>query len=160
MDNARWWNTNGQLGSYGRMALRRGFPRTHYFAQARAVFAVATQRCREIFDPPACVTLWTLPAETEEEFDARWEHWLDTRQDWEPFFQQVETLAGADLTGALHTLSLATRISKAWAVSGAPRRAVPSFCLASSPAQIRTSRSSPSALPVVKSRHSRCRTSV
>jgi hypothetical protein len=106
MDNARWWNTTGQLGSLGRMALRRGFPRTHCFAQARAVFAVAAQRCREVFDPPGCVTLWALPALHEEEFDARWEHWLENRQAWEVFFEQVESIRGADLPAALRNLSL------------------------------------------------------
>jgi hypothetical protein len=35
MDLAKWWNTKGQLGRMGSMALRRGFPRTHRFAQAR-----------------------------------------------------------------------------------------------------------------------------
>ncbi|RUW82537.1 BrxE family protein, partial [Mesorhizobium sp. M8A.F.Ca.ET.023.01.1.1] len=56
MDLARWWNTRGQLGKLGAATLRRGFPRTHRFAQARAVFAVAAQRCSEIFSPPGCVT--------------------------------------------------------------------------------------------------------
>ncbi len=37
MDLARWWNTKGQLGRLGATALRRGFPRTHHFAQARSV---------------------------------------------------------------------------------------------------------------------------
>jgi hypothetical protein len=53
MDLAKWWNTRGQLSQLGSAAVRRGFPRTHYFAQARAVFAVAGFRCREVFDPPA-----------------------------------------------------------------------------------------------------------
>ena len=44
MDGARWWNTKGQLGRLGAAALRHGFPRTHRFAQARAVFAVAALR--------------------------------------------------------------------------------------------------------------------
>jgi hypothetical protein len=57
MDIAKWWNTKGQLGRLGTAALRRGFPRTHYFAQARSVFAVAAHRCSEVFDPPGCVTL-------------------------------------------------------------------------------------------------------
>lgn len=48
MDRARWWNTSGQMGSFGTATLRRGFPRTHYFAQARSVFAVAAHRCSEI----------------------------------------------------------------------------------------------------------------
>ena len=77
MDLAKWWNTKGQLGRLGAAALRRGFPRTHHFAQARSVFAVAAHRCAEVFDPPGCVTLWRLPEAIEEEFDARWEHWLD-----------------------------------------------------------------------------------
>src|SRR6266446_9683397 len=41
MDLAKWWNTRGQLGRLGTAAMRRGFPRTHYFAQSRSVFAVA-----------------------------------------------------------------------------------------------------------------------
>ena len=36
MDLAKWWNTRGQLGRLGSAAVRRGFPRTHYFAQARS----------------------------------------------------------------------------------------------------------------------------
>ncbi|MGE4057006.1 MAG: BrxE family protein [Vicinamibacterales bacterium] len=40
MNLAKWWNTKGQLGPLGTAALRRGFPRTHRFAQARSVFAV------------------------------------------------------------------------------------------------------------------------
>ncbi len=95
MDIARWWNTNGQLGRLGTSALRRGFPRTHYFAQARSVFAVAAQRCSEVFDPPDCVTLWRLPAAIEDEFDARWEHWLDNAADWASFFEHLEALRRA-----------------------------------------------------------------
>jgi hypothetical protein len=41
MDLAKWWNTRGQLGRLGAATVRRGFPRSHYFAQARSVFAVA-----------------------------------------------------------------------------------------------------------------------
>ncbi len=106
MDNAKWWNTRGQLGSLGAAALRRGFPRTHYFAQARSVFAVAAQRCSEVFDPPESVTLWRLPEAVEEEFDARWEHWLDSSADWVPFFEGVQTLPGADLAVILEGMGL------------------------------------------------------
>lgn len=106
MDNARWWNTTGQLGPLGRMALRRGFPRTHYFAQARSVFAVAKHRCREVFDPPGCVTLWSLPETIEEEFDARWEHWLHQAHTWEALFRQVEAVRGADLAAILAQFAL------------------------------------------------------
>ena len=65
----------------------RGFPRTHYFAQARSVFAVAAPRCREVFDPPHSVTLWQLSETVEEEFEAHWERWLDQADAWKPFFQ-------------------------------------------------------------------------
>lgn len=102
-----WWNTNGLLGPSGAKALRRGFARTHRFAQARAVFAVAAHRCSEVFEPPGCVTLWRLPDAIEEEFTARWEHWLDHAKDWEPFFVEVERIQrGADLVATLQRLGL------------------------------------------------------
>ena len=107
-DLARWWNTRGQLGSLGTSALRRGLPRTHRFAQARSVFAVAAHRCREVFDPPKCVTLWSLPAPVEEELDARLEAWLDDAIAWEPFFASIERLRADDLRGALRALDLVT----------------------------------------------------
>ena len=44
MDLAGWWNTNGMLGRHGAIALKRGFPRTHFFVQACVVFAVARSR--------------------------------------------------------------------------------------------------------------------
>ncbi len=101
MDLAGWWNTRKQLGAMGATTLRRGFPRTHHFAQARSVFAVAAHRCREVFDPPGCVTLWRLPEATEEAFDARWEQWLDHAAEWSPFFERLETLSGTDLASIL-----------------------------------------------------------
>ena len=106
MDRAQWWNTRGQLGPLGAIALRRGLPRTHYFAQARSVFAVARHRCAEVFDPPGSVTLWRLPSDIEDAFDARWEHWLDAASDWSPFFGLVASLEGSDLTAALQALDL------------------------------------------------------
>lgn len=106
MDLAKWWNTKGQLGRLGAAALRRGFPRTHHFAQARSVFAVAAHRCSEVFDPPGCVTLWRLPEAVEEAFDARWEHWLDNAGEWTAFFEKLETLSGSDLTEILRELQL------------------------------------------------------
>jgi hypothetical protein len=106
MDHAKWWNTKGQLGRLGTAALRRGFPRTHYFAQARSVFAVAAHRCTEVFDPPGCVTLWRLPESIEEEFDTRWEHWLDNATEWVPFFQSLENLRGFDLPAVLRSLDV------------------------------------------------------
>jgi hypothetical protein len=106
MDLAKWWNTKGQLGKLGAAALRRGFPRTHYFAQARSVFAVAAHRCAEVFEPPNCVTLWRLPETVEEEFDARWEHWLDNASEWTPFFQRLEVLQGSDLAATLRSFEV------------------------------------------------------
>lgn len=108
MDLAKWWNTRGQLGRFGAMALRRGFPRTHYFAQARSVFAVAAHRCAELFNPPGCVTLWSLPEDVEEAFDARWERWLDRTGEWAGFFEQVAGLSGTDLAASLRSFELVT----------------------------------------------------
>jgi len=106
MDLAKWWNTKGQLGKLGAVALRRGFPRTHHFAQARSVLAVAAYRCRELFDPPGSVTLWWLPESIEEEFDARWEQWLDDAATWAPFFERLAAIHGDDLLSTLADFEL------------------------------------------------------
>src|SRR5438876_6406557 len=106
MDLAKWWNTKGQLGRLGAAALRRGFPRTHHFAQARSVFAVAAHRCAELFDPPSSMTLWKLPAELEDEFDSQWERWLESAQAWQPVFQQVQEIHGTDLIAPLKAMEL------------------------------------------------------
>jgi hypothetical protein len=108
MDLAKWWNTRGQLGPLGAAATRRGFPRTHYFAQARSVFAVAAYRCQEIFDPPDSVTLWRLPETIEEEFEARWQHWLDQATEWNAFFHKLERLQENDLKIALKEFDAVT----------------------------------------------------
>jgi hypothetical protein len=108
MDLAKWWNSKGQLGPLGAKAVGRGFPRTHYFAQARSVFAVAYNRCAEVFDPPGCVTLWRLPEIIEEEFDARWEHWLDNATEWTGFFKTVEAIQSTDLVSILRSFDLVT----------------------------------------------------
>lgn len=107
MDRAGWWNTKGQLGPLGAMAVSRGLPRTHNFAQARSVFAVAAHRCAEIFDPPNSWTLWRLPRDIEEAFDARWEHWVDEAQDWAQTFDDIAGLEGTDLAAALQAMNLA-----------------------------------------------------
>jgi hypothetical protein len=109
MDLAKWWNTKGQLGHHGAAASKRGFPRTHSFAQARSVFAVAAHRCAEVFEPPRSVTLWHLPETIEEEFDARWEHWLDKAADWTPFFENVEVIEGNDLAAVLRTYEVVSQ---------------------------------------------------
>ncbi len=108
MDLAKWWNTRGQLGRLGSAAVRRGFPRTHFFAQARSVFAVAGFRCREVFDPPQSVTLWQLPEAVEEEFEAHWERWLDQADQWSSFFLELEALKEIELKSVLQTFNLIT----------------------------------------------------
>jgi len=128
MDVAKWWNTKGQLGRMGVVALRRGFPRTHRFAQARSVFAVAGHRCAEVFDPPGCVTLWRLPEVVEEEFDSRWEDWLGNAAAWEPFFAQLESMQPTGLAEILlsHAVVTAADIDAASRLKrSAEGRAVP-----------------------------------
>ncbi len=113
MDNARWWNTKGQLSQLGAMALRRGLPRTHHFAQARSVFAVASARCAEVFDPPGCVTLWKLPPALQDSFDAKWERWLDQRETWGPFFTRLQGLRETNALAALQACDLISRDQEA-----------------------------------------------
>jgi hypothetical protein len=67
---------------------------------------VAAHRCAEVFNPPNCVTLWRLPEATEEEFDARWEQWLDHADGWNPFFEKLQALGGIDLPSILLELEL------------------------------------------------------
>jgi hypothetical protein len=52
------------------------------------------------------VTLWLLPEAIEEEFESRWEQWLDSGGEWMPFFEKVETLLGTDLPSILRSLEL------------------------------------------------------
>lgn len=106
MDVAGWWNTRGLLGRQGKVVLQRGFPQTHYFAQAQVLFAVARGRCEAVFSAPASITLWSLPGELEDRFDSRWSHWLDHRADWEPFFERLEQVGSDDLTATLQSFGL------------------------------------------------------
>jgi len=106
MDVSKWWNTRGILGRYGTIAISRGFPGTHRFAQARIAFAVARSRCEEVFNPPGCMTLWNLPAPIEDQFETQWQNWLDDIEKWEPFFKNLETVGKADLLDTLQELDL------------------------------------------------------
>src|SRR5713226_2235899 len=108
MDLARWWNSTGQLGPQGASVLRRGFPRTHHFAQARSVFMIAAARCAQIFDPPASVTLWRLTDPLEERLETLWEGWLDDAKSWRPFFERVAAIKAPDLSACLTDLDLVT----------------------------------------------------
>jgi hypothetical protein len=108
MDNARWWNTNGLLGRLGGLALKRGLPKSHDFAQARVVFAIAATRCQQIFDPPGCMTLWHLPATLEDSFQTSWETWIEQYEQWGSFFQKLQGIQGTDLLGAMLDLEIIT----------------------------------------------------
>ena len=114
MDLLGWWNTKGALGKLGRSVYQRGFPRTAPFAQARAVFAVAQARTRELWNPPACATLWNLPPQIEDEFDDQWQRWLDEPATWAPFFEAVQGVRG-ELLDELHAFGLlsAAEVAKA-----------------------------------------------
>jgi hypothetical protein len=108
MDIARWWNSKGMLGRHGSVVLKRGFPATHFFAQARVVFEVARSRCREMFNPPGCMTLWNLPAEVEDTFNERWQTWLDDGDRWAPVFESLAAMQGGDLLKVMTGLDLLT----------------------------------------------------
>lgn len=106
MDAAGWWNTKGILGRHGSLVLKRGFPSTHYFTQARIAFAVARSRCHELFAPPGCMTLWNLPAEVEDQFEEHWQDWLDQGEQWAPFFEQIAAAGSKDLLSELSDFGL------------------------------------------------------
>jgi hypothetical protein len=108
MDLARWWNSNGQLGPQGASVLRRGLPRTHYFAQSRSVCMVAAARCAQIFDPPGSVTLWHLTDTIEERLQTQWEGWLDDAKSWRPFFERVAGIKATDLSACFTEYDLIT----------------------------------------------------
>jgi len=106
MDRAGWWNTKGMLGSLGKAVLSRGFPQTHFLAQAQVVFAVATRRCAEVFSPPGHFTLWSLPAALEDAFREQWMDWRDRVDSLRPFFESLEAMDNPDLLDALQGFSL------------------------------------------------------
>jgi hypothetical protein len=107
MDLAGWWNTKGQLGSLGTSVLQRGFRRTHSFAQARSVFAVATHRVAEVYERKGAVTLWGLPADVEDSFDTQWAQWIEEAQKWSEFFEALHGCSG-DLVAELRRFDLVT----------------------------------------------------
>jgi len=101
MDLAGWWNTQGVLGSTGRSVYRRGFPKGHSFTQARVVCAVAADRCREVFSPPGCITLWNLPPDLEDRLESSWQDWCRDTQVREPFFSRLAGITTDDLLSTL-----------------------------------------------------------
>ncbi len=106
MDSAGWWNTQGILGKGGQSVLSRGFPATHWFAQARIVCAVAAARCAAVFAPPGCLTLWNLPAEIEDGVSGQWPVWCRSASEWAPFFENLVSRGSGDLLAHLRDLNL------------------------------------------------------
>jgi hypothetical protein len=105
---AGWWNTTGLLSPLGVSALKRNFPYTHWFAQARAVIAVAGARSSEVFPlPKSCVSLWSLPPEVEVRLAEEWPKWIASENDWRQFFEQISKLSGVTVAAALQELGLA-----------------------------------------------------
>jgi hypothetical protein len=105
---AGWWNTNGLLTTVGASALRRNFPFTHWFAQARAVIAAATSRSGEVFPlPQNCVSLWKLAPEVEAQLLENWPDWLKDAEAWRPFFESVANVQEIPVDSALQNLHLA-----------------------------------------------------
>lgn len=117
MDGGGWWNTRGVLGRIGKAGLSRGFPTTHYFAQARVAFAVSTARCKEVFSPPACFTLWNLPPSIEEIVESHWQVWCRSASDWDPFFAQLAEVNSGDLLNRLVALQLVDQTVRATVAS-------------------------------------------
>lgn len=101
-----WWNTAGQLSNLGATVVARGLPRTHYFAQARSVFAAAGQRSSEVFAHRDAATLWWLGQDIEDAFDHQWEIWLDEAAAWRPFFEELSRLKKAPVGEILQTFGL------------------------------------------------------
>jgi len=105
---AGWWNTTGLLGSVGVSALKRNFSYTHWFAQARAVIAVAGARSAEVFPlPKSCVSLWSFPPDVEVRLSEEWPHWIANETDWRPFFEKVSKLSRLSVAAALQEMGLA-----------------------------------------------------
>jgi hypothetical protein len=109
MDLSRWWNTSKQLGPSGISVLKRGFPRTHHFAQARSVMAVASHRCEQLLSQNNAITLWCLPEAMEDRFESLWETWLARHMDWRPYFEAVAAIRTGDVIAATTDLGLVTK---------------------------------------------------
>jgi hypothetical protein len=105
-DVLHWWNTKGVLGVHGKTVYKLGFPRTAPFAQARVVFAVASARSMELWNPPGCATLWRLPPEVEDAFEDHWQTWTDDTDGWRPFFDALARIRGGDLLDTLRALEI------------------------------------------------------
>lgn len=113
MDRSKWWNTKGMLSGLGEMAIARGFPKTHVFARARAVFSVARLRSEEVFNPPNSFTLWRLPVEIEDRLEDAWANWLESPAPWADFLAELEGCSPENgVIEALSNLELLSARSK------------------------------------------------
>jgi hypothetical protein len=108
MDLARWWNASRQLAPAGASVLKRGFPRTHHFAQARSVIAIASHRCEQLLPQSDAITLWRLPEAVEDRFESHWDTCLDGYVDWLGFFDSVAAIREPDVIAAMTGLDLVT----------------------------------------------------
>jgi len=72
------------------------------------VFEGARSRCRELFNPPGCMTLWNLPAEVEDAFQEHWQTWLDEGDRWAPLFERLAALKDKALIAAMTGFELLT----------------------------------------------------
>lgn len=109
MDGARWWNTQGVLGSRGANVYKRGLPRTHLFARSRVVAAVARDRSATVYNAPGVATLWDLPASLERALSFEERSWASTeegRTAWDHFEETIAAPPGEDLLGWLINLEL------------------------------------------------------
>jgi hypothetical protein len=52
------------------------------------------------------MTLWHLPAEIEDQFEAHWQDWLDQGERWGAFFETLATAGGKDLLAELVAFGL------------------------------------------------------
>lgn len=111
MDRSKWWNTKGMLGHVGELAISRGFPKTHVFARARAVFAVASARSEEVFNPPDSYTLWRLPVEIEDWIADAWANWLEQPEEWKEFLAAVDGESQKEFLPALKDLGLISDVT-------------------------------------------------
>jgi len=110
MDRAEWWNTRGIMGSKGGVVLERGFPRTHPLVQARIAFSVAEDRCKSVFTASDTATLWSLPAELEDQFESNWSQWLSQGDLWDNFLEKVNGATEEGLTRGLKSLGLIEQV--------------------------------------------------
>jgi len=110
MDRAGWWNTRGVMASKGGVVIERGFPRTYPLVQARIAFSVAEDRCKSVFSASDAATLWSLPAELEDQFESNWSQWLSHGDRWDNFLEKVNDATEEGLTRGLKSLGLIEQV--------------------------------------------------